>query len=234
MKRSFARGALLMLLMAASATATTLRRLTLEQVVEGSSEIMVATVTRTTAVADDGPRELIFTNVELGSLDVWSGEIADATVSYRFAGGTVGGRTLHVPGVPKLVPGTRYVLFLDAEADWLCPTVGWIQGCYELRRDAKTGVTYVRDSGGRLVYGFAAGLPVLKPSTKRPRALTEVEFQVEVTRSLEAIARRAAELEKKRGAKDTDGASDSEDAPPSKTDASKSQPPPANRQDDDR
>jgi len=188
-------GAALALLVTTAAFATTLRRLVLADIVERSREIVVGTVRSTRCVAESGGRNLIFTDVEFEQLEPWKGTFPASTRTYRFAGGTLNGRTVVVPGVPRFAVGARYVLFADAAGDGLCATVGWGQGRYELRRDPRTGALVVHDADGRPVHGFAAGLPVLAPTPDRPRPLTVEELQVEVLRALEAAAARARQRE---------------------------------------
>ncbi len=191
------RAALLAVLLAGTATATTLKRFSLEQVADASREIVVATARRTTVVRGGEPRNLIFTEVEFGTLDVWKGSVSGSTVTYRFAGGKIGERTLLVPGVPKFDVGKRYALFVDPDGDALCPTIGWVQGCYQVRKDEKTSVEYVYDADGHAVYGFTDGAPVLKRTKRLKRPLTLVEFQVEVIRALEAAELHARERAEK-------------------------------------
>ncbi len=180
---------------AAVASATTLKRLTFTQVVAGSREVVVGTVRAQRPVAAEGAERdtnRIYTRVEFERLDVWHGAVRSATVTYAFAGGELDGRRQRVPGMPAFRDGARYVLCANPDDDTVCPTVGWGQGVYELRRDATDGVERVHDATGHAVYGFDAGLPVLRPTRERPRALTADELQVEVVRAVEA-ARRAAE-----------------------------------------
>ncbi len=210
--------AIVALLLAGVASATTIRRMTLDDVTEAASEIVVGTVRSTVCVAGGGERDLIFTDVEFDGLDVWKGGAPGAKITYRFAGGSLNGRTLIVPGMPGYEVGHRYVLFANAAEDWICPTVGWWQGRYELRRDEATGAELLHDSDGHPVYGFAAGTPLLLPTKEHPRALTQTEFQVHVVRALEAAERRAekeraAEEAKERAAEEKSASDDAADEP---------------------
>jgi len=211
-RSSVIRGVGLMLLLAGVAVATTLKRLSLDEVAHGSREIVVGTVQKTVAVAGDDERNLIFTDVEFGQLAIWKGSVSDSTVTYRFTGGTIGRRTLTVVGVPRFEVGKRYVLFANPDADEICPTVGWMQGRYVVRKDTKSTTERVYDSDGHAVYGFVAGAPLLKPTKDRPRALTLVEFQVEVLRAIE-VARVRQERDEK-PAEDDRGTDAKRDQPP--------------------
>ena len=188
MKGSLLRGAALTLLLAGVAAATTLKRLTLEQVADRAREIVVATVEEKTAVPEEETGR-IYTDVRFGSLETWKGTVKGSSITYRFAGGTIGKRRVFVPGVPAYKVGTRHVLFANPDDDTLCATVGWIQGSFRLHKWANEDIERVYDAHGHPVYGFSGGIPVLKPSEDRPRPLNLVEFQVEVTRALEKAER---------------------------------------------
>lgn len=178
------------LALAGVAWATTLKRVTLDEMTGRSREIVVGTVQSTRSVPGEDERAFVFTEVTLGNLDVWHGSVATSTATYRFVGGRRGERTLTVPGVPRLAKDARVVLFVDAD-DALCPLVGWTQGCFRIETDARTGHETVTDADGRAIYGFASGLPVRAPSTERPRPLSPTELKVAVVRALEAAEERA-------------------------------------------
>jgi hypothetical protein len=200
------------LVLASAAWATTLKRVTLDDLAERSREIVVGTVQATEHVPGEDERAFVFTEVTLGKLDVWSGAVAGSTARYRFVGGTRGERTLTVPGVPKLAKGARVVLFVDGDDD-LCPLVGWTQGCFRVVVDERTGNETVTTADGHAVYGFDSGLPVREPTKERPRPLSLVELKVEVVRALDAAeARRRAAAEEP--APRTDEDAPSRDTPP--------------------
>jgi hypothetical protein len=195
MTRAFLGALLVTLLLAGLAAATTLRRMTLDDVAGQSREIVAGTVTDVTCVPGTDGRGMIYTDVVFDSLDVWKGNVSASTATYRFAGGKIGDRQLTVAGMPLFEKGRRYVLFANPDSDAICPLVGWMQGRYRIVRDARTGAEHVRDSDGHAVYGFASGLPVHEPTKERPRPLTVLELQVEVVRALERSERPVAQPE---------------------------------------
>jgi hypothetical protein len=168
-------GLALLGLLAVAAEATTIRRLTLEQVVGHASEVFVGTVVSTRSLADGPPRNLIHTEVTFGSLRHLKGAANGETVSYRFAGGTLGDRRLEVVGVPRFTVGRRVVLLANPSLDRLCPAVGWWQGRYVVGAEPGTRREIVLDSGERPVYRFVDGRPVTKPrdGEDRPMALSD-------------------------------------------------------------
>ena len=171
MRRLWHLPALAGLLLAAAAGATTIRRLSLEEVVAHSSEILVGTVTSTRAVEGGPPRNLVYTEVTFGRLEVLKGRVDGTSVTHRFAGGTLGNRTVEVVGVPSFAKGRRYVLLANPSLDWLCPAVGWWQGCYGVGTEAETGEEIVLDAAGRPVYGFEGGQPVTAPPDEEARPM---------------------------------------------------------------
>lgn len=207
MKRFFAVAAMLALLaaLAGGASATVLKKLTLGEIEGYASEVFLGTVQSVRCVEDDGPRNLIFTEVTFASLRSLKGKFLNATVTYRFAGGTVGERTLRVIGVPKFAPGQRCLLFTNADVDKLCPAIGWWQGRYLLRQDPEDpkGVLRVHDSDGRAVYGFEDGRPVLTPAKEpgkpAPKPMLASDFEKHVTQLIakaEEARKKAAEAAK--------------------------------------
>ena len=130
--------------------------------------------------------------------------------------------------MPKYEVGKRYVLFANAKDDWICPTVGWWQGRYEVRRDPATGTDLVHDSDGKPVYGFSGGAPLLRPRRKGDQPLKLTSFLSTVRRLIQRDDRqRAAKEAKERSGKDEETARPEKPAPPGKDPGL--QPPPAKR-----
>lgn len=193
MRKATLWGAAIALLLAGVAYATTVKRLPLDEVVKQSSEVFVGTVRDTRAVPGERGREPIYTEVTFEKLDVVKGAIRGSTTSYRFAGGTLNGRTLVIHGMPKFDAGKRYVLFTNAAEDWICPAVGWWQGRFTVKRDPVTGTDRVHDSDGKPVYGFSRGAPLLRPLRRGESPLRLDAFLTKVRRTIARQAREAAE-----------------------------------------
>jgi hypothetical protein len=162
---------LLLLLLLAPASGTVIRRVSLAEVEGYAEQIFAGTVRQMRAIENPPPGNAIETEVTFGDLVVLKGHLPRATVSYCFAGGTVGDRTLVVVGMPRFEIGARYVLFAAPSIDPLCPAVGWWQGRYVVVPAAGGGEPTIADSDGRPVYGFDRGFPLLSPSREEPRPL---------------------------------------------------------------
>jgi hypothetical protein len=95
--------------------------------------ILVGTVAREScrlAVAPDG-RTRIVTDYDLEEIATWKGDSATRNRVVTLLGGSLHGTTTSVPGMPVLVPGGRYLLFLD-DHEPFCPIVGWSRGTFRL------------------------------------------------------------------------------------------------------
>jgi hypothetical protein len=83
-----------------------------------------------------GSNQVIFTLVEFHTEEILKGT-ASASVSLRFLGGTVGGVTLEVVGVPKFKAGDRVLLFVEGNGVQFCPLVGVYHGMFGVRKEDK-------------------------------------------------------------------------------------------------
>jgi hypothetical protein len=143
----------------APAGATSLRRLTLAELVQHSEGVFVGTVSETTVVPGEAPYRLLYTEVTFTDLAWITGGDGLATAVYRFAGGRLGDRRVTVVGMPEFRPGQRIFLFASREGR-LSNAVGFSQGVFRIGRDAGTGDEIVLDAFGNPVTGIVDGLPV--------------------------------------------------------------------------
>jgi hypothetical protein len=141
------------------ADATTLRLVTMSELVTDAETIFVGTVAETNAVHGDDVYNLLYTEVTFTDLEAIKGSFAGTSVTYRFAGGRLGDRRVVVVGMPEFVPGQRVILFASREGR-LSNAVGWTQGVFRIGRDAGTGDEIVLDAFGRPVAGIVDGRPV--------------------------------------------------------------------------
>ncbi len=190
MRRLLPAALLALLLAGGVAEATLLRRFRLPELERYAEFVVVATVKETCAVRSDRPGGGILTEVTFGDLTVLKGGIRDATVRWTFAGGTLGGRTLRVHGVPQFAPGERCLLFVAPDLDWICPVVGWEQGRYRIVTAAEGAGEVVQDSAGRPVYGFFDGYPVVVPPSAQARPMTLDSLLSAVRETIRARAER--------------------------------------------
>jgi hypothetical protein len=100
---------------AAPAHATTLRRMSLEELVKASGSIVVGEVVDAHSYWND-EGTFILTDVRVAPVEKIQGQFGEGDLTITLMGGTVGDLTTLILGGAELVPGSSYVLFLD-EAD---------------------------------------------------------------------------------------------------------------------
>lgn len=121
---------LVLLVFPGFAHATTLRTLTLEELVASSALIFTGEVIDVSSSVEG---ELVYTTVEFAVSEVVEGEFADATLALRFLGGSSGELRTEVAGqfVPAL--GDRGLYLVDAlDRTLVNPLTGWSQGYFPL------------------------------------------------------------------------------------------------------
>ena len=136
------------LLMAGVARSTTVIPPTFESLVSRASTIFVGEVMDVRAVWEPTPQgRAIKTYVTFKVEEVWKGS-AGAVTQLEFLGGTIGGTTMEVVGMPTFHDGQRSVLFVSGEAKSVSPLVGFWHGRMRVERDPY-GVDRVRTEDGR-------------------------------------------------------------------------------------
>lgn len=137
----FARCALIaMLPMAGSMSATTLEKLTLDDMIQKSTEIVRGHVQAVNAVQRGA---LIYTQAQVKVIERWKG--ADApTVTVWIPGGAVNGLRQRISGSPQVVSGGEYVFFLWTGPKKVTQIIGLSQGLLNLQTDPKGGTARVR------------------------------------------------------------------------------------------
>jgi hypothetical protein len=136
------------LLTAGDARATIVIPPTFEALVAGASTIFVGDVidVRSQWIATRDGRAII-TRVTFKVEEVWKGA-AGAITELEFMGGTVGGMTMEVVGMPQFTAGQRSVLFVSGAAKRVSPLVGFYHGRMRVEKD-HSGVDRVRTYDGR-------------------------------------------------------------------------------------
>ncbi|HJX29308.1 MAG TPA: hypothetical protein VJ885_15470 [Thermoanaerobaculia bacterium] len=99
---------------AAPASATTLRRASLDELVAGNGTIVVGEVLGARSYWN-AAKNFILTDVRLEVSDVLKGEPKGREITITIMGGRVGDKTTLIIGGPELIPGNSYVLFLNEE-----------------------------------------------------------------------------------------------------------------------
>ncbi len=107
---------------------------TFPELVQQAELIIVGTVAGArSAWSADG--QTISTTVSLDDLEVLKGEVPSVPYELLLPGGVVGDTAQTYPGMPELVQGGRYVLFVRGNRHELIPLVGTYQGLYRVLTD---------------------------------------------------------------------------------------------------
>lgn len=135
-------------LMAGPASSTTIIPPTFESLVTLAGTIFVGEVIDVRAAWIATPQgRAIRTRVTFKVEEAWKGAVG-AVTELEFLGGTIGGTTMEVVGMPTFHQGQRSVLFVSAEVRTASPLVGFYHGRLRIERDAR-GVDRVRTHDGR-------------------------------------------------------------------------------------
>lgn len=120
-------GLILVLWAFGSATAATLRQLSMDQMTQNATSIVRARVTGSSASFTGST---IYTHYKLQVSEVWKGTGA---AEVMLPGGVAGGYRQSFPGVPGLQVGAEYVLFLwKSPATGITHLEGFGQGLYNV------------------------------------------------------------------------------------------------------
>ncbi len=112
------------------AAAATLEQLSLDQLAQNATSIVRATVAGSYA---NVVNSTVYTHYTLRVSDNWKGVPATEVM---VPGGVAGNLRQVFPGVPELVPGTEYVLFLWRSSTGITHLLGLTQGLYQVERQS--------------------------------------------------------------------------------------------------
>jgi len=101
--------------LAAPASATTLRRMGLEELVAGNRTVVVGQVSDVRSYWNKD-HSFILTDVRIAVNDVVKGKLQDQEITITVMGGRVGDVTTLIVGGAELLPGKSYLLFLNEES----------------------------------------------------------------------------------------------------------------------
>lgn len=151
------------LLFAATASATSVPRLTFEELVDHSEVIATGHVSRSWADWDAG-HKYIWTHYELAVSSAYKGTPA-STVVISEPGGVVGGLGMAIAGTVSYKTGDNVLVFLQRMPNGYLRTTGWGQGQYRI------------DSNGSLHASASLSSVALVPtgSARAGAALTSLE-----------------------------------------------------------
>jgi hypothetical protein len=136
-------------LIAATTQATTLSRLQFSQLVQHSSAIARVRCLRVDVRMESGE---IWTDTAFQVVRQDKGFLQSQVV-VRMPGGKWAHLTSHVDGVPEFQPGEEAYLFLTGQPGKQFHIVGWSQGTFRIRKNARSGVeTVTQDSSDVAVF----------------------------------------------------------------------------------
>lgn len=127
------------------AHATTLARLSLDQLAAGSSA--VARV-RCTAAESRWENGAIWTVTTLQVVESLKGALP-SEIAVRLPGGRVGHLTAAIDGAPKFAPGNEAIVFLQPSRAGGFTVAGWAEGTFRISRDPRIGIESVTQESSR-------------------------------------------------------------------------------------
>jgi hypothetical protein len=144
-------------LLAIAANATTLSRMRFEEL---AGQATAVARLRCLGVQSRWENGEIWTETRFETLELNKGQLP-SVVSVRMLGGSIGNLHSRIEGVPAFRPGEEAYIFLWGHEGEPFRVLGWSQGAFRIRRDAKTGIeTVTQDS---------AIAPVFDPRTRQFR-----------------------------------------------------------------
>jgi len=149
----FIRAAILTLLTARVVPAVTLERLSLDEMAVKATAIVRGRVVASWAAARG---TLIYTHYAIQVSERWKGSVG-SQIEVVVPGGAVGGLRQSFSGVPKLIEGNEYVLFLWTGSSGLTHILGFTQGVFDVQREAAGGVVAVRAGTSETLLDPATG-----------------------------------------------------------------------------
>jgi hypothetical protein len=135
-----ARTALCLALWLAPAWGATLELLSLNDLIAKSTAIVEAQIAGSSASYTG---TMIYTHYKIDVLAQWKGS-TQSPIDVMVPGGTAKGIRQTFPGVPHLVTGQQYVLFLWTSSQGHTYPMGFTQGVFNLPQDASGNVTAVQ------------------------------------------------------------------------------------------
>jgi len=134
-------------------SASTLQQLSVEQMIDQSTQVVRGHVVASRAVSNGA---LVFTMVEIEVAETWKGPEA-SHLEVALPGGTYGGQEQSFAGVPTLAPDVDYLLFLWTGSNGITQVIGLAQGVFEVvsnddgsqlvERPAMVGVAMLDQAG---------------------------------------------------------------------------------------
>ena len=132
--------------------ATTLARLSLDQLAAGSGAVARVRCAGSESRWEKGS---IWTVTAFDVVETMKGSLP-GKIAVRLPGGRVGHLTATVDGAPKFNPGAEAVVFLEPSRAGGFTVTGWVEGTFRISRDPRTGSESVtQDSSAFAVFDTA-------------------------------------------------------------------------------
>ncbi len=154
------------LLAIASLEATTLERLSVDDMVEKSTSIVRARVLSSEGELRNGS---IFTHYRVLIQENWKGHFAaNKQTDLYVPGGLANGMRQSIPGAPVLENGDEYVLFVWAGASGRNQIIGLSQGLFSLVPQEDGSIQLERPGAKEMILDAKTGRPVLDSTIRMP------------------------------------------------------------------
>lgn len=173
-----------LLAMAALATGATLERLTVDDMIAKSTDIVRARVTAENGAAFRGNPSrggLIYSHYTITVSERWKGTNAPV-MDVAVPGGVAQGLRQTFVGAPALYTGQEYVFFLWTSRSGLTQIIGLTQGVLNLKVDASGNVTANRAGGSETMIDPVTGQVVSDPGVN----MTLSDLRARVTKRSKA------------------------------------------------
>ncbi len=159
--------------------ATTLARLSHDQLAAGSDAVARVRFARAESRWENGS---IWTVTTFDVVETLKGQLP-AEIEVRLPGGRVGHLTATVDGTPKFNPGNEAIVFLQRSPAGGFTVAGWVEGSFRISRDPRTGKeTVTQDSSAFAVFDAAT-------RTFRTEGIRRMPIEVFRARIAAAVAR---------------------------------------------
>jgi len=149
-------GVWLMACLLAPARATTLERLSLDEMIVKSTAIIRGRVLSSQAISHNN---LVYTHFKVQVLERWKGP-NEAVADVAVPGGKAGKLRQSYAGAPELTEGGEYLLFLWTGRSGLTQVIGFSQGAMTLAKDGKGDLVVTRAASRELMLDPRTGQPV--------------------------------------------------------------------------
>jgi hypothetical protein len=164
--------------------ATTLARLSLEQLAAGSDAVARVRCAGAESHWENGS---IWTVTTAEVVETMKGNLP-REIAVRLPGGRVGHLTAAVEGTPRFHPGDEAFVFLQRSRPGGFTVAGWVEGTFRISRDPRTGVeTVTQDSSAFAVFDTATRTFRTEGIRRMPVAEFRARMAAALSRSEENI-----------------------------------------------